>query len=180
MVVRIPENVFLDTSVVNFILDHEEEIHDGAPIRQDASPWVRRDIVALAGIWLTGQRASWRLTISPSTIAEIQDTRNAQRLQVLLGWASELWTYSEECASGSEQREKILFGPTLMTALALLPDPADRQLVREAIAAGCDAFCTRDWRTILRHRESLRSVPLSFLSPHEWWQGISPYAALFA
>src|SRR5712691_5439738 len=122
MVARIPENVFLDTSVVNFILDHGEEIHDGAPIRQDASPWVHRDIAALAGVWLTGQRANWRLTISPSTIAEIEGTRNAQRLQALLGWATELWIYSKECASDSEAREKILLGPTIMTALALLPD----------------------------------------------------------
>lgn len=180
MVAKIPENIFLDTNVVNFILDHGEEIHDGAPVPQNATVWVRRDVAALAGIWLTGQRANWRLTISPTTIAEVEGTRKPQRLHTLLGWASELSIYSEECASDSEPQEKIRCGPTIMTALALLPGPADRQLVREAIASSCDAFCTRDWNTILRHRDSLRSVPILFLSPHEWWQRVAPYAALFA
>jgi len=177
MVSKIPENVFLDTNVVNFFLKFREQIHDGAAIPAEATRWEYGDIEALRGIWLTGQRANWRLTISPTTIAEIQRTSHAPRLHALLGWASELWAYSEEWAATCSRNTQ----PTrdLMSTLSLLPEPADRRLIREAAAADCDAFCTRDWNTILRLRDSLRDVPLSFVSPHEWWQGILPYAALF-
>ena len=174
MVARIPENVFLDTSVVNFILDFGEQIHDGVAVPDNVSPWVCRDIEALTGIWLIGQRAHLRLTISPGTIDEIERTRDSRKIQALWGWASELWIYSEECKATDQSKEKYLFGPTVMAALEVLPDAGDRHLIREAIKADCDAFCTRDWRTILRHREQLRAVPITFLSPHEWWRAMSP------
>ena len=88
MIEQIPKNVFLDTTVVNFILDYGEQIQDGVPISDDITDRVRRDIEALRDIWLTGQRAAWRLTISPTTIAEVQRTRDERRLQDLLGWVS--------------------------------------------------------------------------------------------
>lgn len=92
----IPENVFLDTSVVNFILDCGGQIHDGMSIPDETSVWIARDIEAFRGIWMTGQRASWRFTISLGTIAEIERTGQSERLRDLLNWASELWAYAEE------------------------------------------------------------------------------------
>jgi len=159
-------------------MDYGEQIHDGVRIRGSASPWVRRDIEALRDVWLTGQRANWRITILPRTIAEVQATRDLERLHALMNWTSELWAYSEECALSSEAHEETVHYRTMAT-LSILPDMADRQLVKEAVVSGCDAFCTRDWNTILRHRDSLTDVPLSFISPHEWRQTIVPYAALF-
>jgi hypothetical protein len=174
---KMPETVFLDTTVVNFILEYGEQIHDGVAIPDEATAWVSRDIQALRNIWLTGQRASWRFTISPGTVAEIQRTAHEGRLHDLLNWASELWDYSENCAVLSCSL------PTVrqidFSSLSLLPDAADRNLIQEAVGGGCDAFCTRDWKTILRYRRSLRGIPVSLISPHEWWQTIIPYAALF-
>lgn len=179
MRVRIPENIFLDTTVINFILDYGEQIHNGGTIPEEATAWICRDIQALRDTWLTGQRASWRLTVSPSTITEIQRTRDMQRRQNLLWRASELYFYSEECALASDDDNNPVCGKSIST-LSLLPDAGDKQLVHEAVLSGCDTFCTRDWNTILRLRDSLRDVPLSFVSPYEWWQRILPYSALFA
>ena len=176
---KIPENIFLDTSVVNFILNYGEQIHDGAAIPDNSTTWQRRDIEALRDIWMTGQRANWHLTISPTTIVEIQNTRNVEQLQALLSWASELWVYSKECASKSNRYGHKNCN-VKMTTLSLLPDSGDRKLIEEAVESGCDAFCTRDWKTILRVRDSLRDVPLLFISPNEWRQRIAPYATLFA
>jgi hypothetical protein len=176
---KIPENIFLDTSVVNFILNYGEQIHDGVAIPDNSTTWERRDIEALRDIWLTGQRTNWHLTISPTTIAEIQNTRNVEQLQALLGWASELWIYSKEGAS-KLNRHRQKDRNVKMTTLLLLSDAGDRKLIQEAIENGCDAFCTRDWKIILRIRDSLRDIPLLFVSPNEWWQRIAPYATLFA
>lgn len=175
----IPAHTFLDTSVVNFILDYGPQIHDGLSTPENATRRVARDIDALQGIWLTGQRASWHVTISAGTIAEIEATGQPGRLHDLLNWASELWGYSDECEAlaPSDGCRAQHFD---VAALSVLPDAADRHLIQEAVEAGCDAFCTRDWKTILRHRSSLHDVPLSIISPHEWWDAILPYAPLFA
>lgn len=174
-----PSHIFLDTSVVNFILDYGEQIHDGIPIPDNASFRLARDIDALRGIWLTGQRASWHITLSAATIGEIEATKEPGRLHDLLDWASELSIYSDECEALAPARRNRLQLSHLDT-IALLPDSGDRQLLTEALQLGCDAFCTRDWKTILRCRGQLHGLPLSIIAPHEWWEAILPYAPLFA
>ena len=165
--------------MVNFLLDHGEQIHDGVPTPDHATFRVARDIDALRAIWLTGQRASWHITISDGTIAEIERTGQLGRLHELLGWASELATYSGECEALSPTTPHRIASSQLQK-LDLLLDYRDRQLLCEALQLSCDAFCTRDWKTILRHREQLQDLPISILSPHEWWSAILPYAPLFA
>lgn len=178
MLPKFPGHTFLDTSVVNFILDYGEQIHERVAPPENASWRVARDIDALHGIWVTGQRASWHMTISAGTVEEIQGNGQPGRLHDLLNWACELSIYSDGCeASAPSSHKRRRFD---RAALSILPDAGDRRLICEAVEAGCDAFCTRDWETILRHRDSLRGVPLTIISPHEWWDAIVPYAPLFA
>ena len=164
---------------MNFILDYGEQIQDGVPVPDKASFRVVRDIDALRGIWLTGQRALWHITISAATIGEIERTGQPGRLYDLLDWASELSVYFDECEALARARRNRL-QVSHLNAIALLPDTGDRQLLTEALQLGCDAFCTRDWKTILRRRDQLDSLPLSIIAPHEWWEAILPYAPLFA
>jgi hypothetical protein len=63
--------------------------------------------------------------------------------------------------------------------LDVLPDAADRVLICDAVVYNCDAFCTRDWRTILKHRDLLKDLPLKILTPAEWWSEIKPWAAIW-
>lgn len=52
----IPGRVFLDTSVVNFTLDHGEQIHDNARHPASCVPGLRcRDIQRVPGQALSGQ-----------------------------------------------------------------------------------------------------------------------------
>jgi hypothetical protein len=43
----------------------------------------------------------------------------------------------------------------------------------------CDLFCTRDFRTILKHRGDLSGLPVQIVTPAEWWKRVEPYAALW-
>ena len=70
----IPGRVLLDMNVVNFILDWGEVIHDSGVIPADVSERDAQDILALRDIWLTGQRASWQLAVSPRTYEEVAAT----------------------------------------------------------------------------------------------------------
>lgn len=177
--------VFLDTCVVNLILDYGEQIHENLPIPDRCNRRVARDIDSLVGIFATGQRASWQLAISPLTYREVSATRKPARAVALATWFNELWDYwgnyldtSPDIPSFSEAAELRL---QLLTSgiLGILPDAADRILICDAVAYRCDALCTRDWSTILQFRDQLHELPLRILTPSEWWSEIRPWAGIW-
>ena len=179
----IPGRILLDTNVVNFILDWGEAIHDGGEIPAHVSDRDTEDILALRDIWLTGQRASWQLAISPRTYHEIVATTDLVRRSDLESWFGELWLYWRKFF---DQYQLLDFDADSLARrlvpseiLAVLPDHSDRELLAHAIAYECDAMCTRDRKTILRHRDKLTRVPVRILTPTEWWAAISDYAGLW-
>jgi len=89
----IPGRIFLDTCTLNFVLDNGEAIFDGGVPLPTAPPRVRADIEALRCLFLTGQRASWQLAISPLSCAEVIATRDPERRKTLEGWFFEVWHY---------------------------------------------------------------------------------------
>jgi hypothetical protein len=63
---EVPGRVFLDTCVVNFMLDFGAQIHDGANL-PSVGPRDTADIEALRALFVVGQKAMWQLAISPYT-----------------------------------------------------------------------------------------------------------------
>ena len=92
MNLNVPSRVFLDTCVVNFMLEFGEQIHDGAdlpPVRTREAA----DIEALRNLWVVGQRAIWQLAISPYTYSEIARTKDEEKLRQLHMGFQEIWQY---------------------------------------------------------------------------------------
>ncbi len=182
---ELPGRVFLDTCVVNFILDYGEQIHEGIPPPLEVNDRVAQDIDALYNLFIVGQRAMWQFAISPHTYQEILGTQDSKRRHQLESWFSELWQYWRDIIhqnydlptfiKAEDTRVQLLSS----AALTLLPDFGDRVLVCDAVVYRCDLFCTRDWSTILKHRTRLKDLPLEIVTPKEWWSKIQPYAALW-
>ncbi len=181
----IPRRVFLDTTVVNFALDYGGQIHNGEEIPDELPKRVREDIDALIAIFATGARAFWQLAISPQTYREVTDTSDLRRLYHLEGWFAELRHYWRETVTAMDnlptfiEAEEARIGLLASGLLDVLPDPADRALICDAVVYRCDAFCTRDWHTVLKHREALSGLPLRILTPSEWWKEIKPWGAIW-
>jgi hypothetical protein len=180
----LPGRVFLDTCVVNFILDYGEQIHENLDPPADASDRVRQDVVALRDIFFVGQRANWQLAISPHTYQEVRQTSDPRRRHHLETWFHDIWQYWCDIIDADNdlpsfiEAEHLRIGLLSSGELDCLPDLADRVLICDAIAYRCELFCTRDWTTILRHRDALDDLPLGIVSPTEWWSRIEPYARL--
>lgn len=181
----IPRRVFLDTCVVNLALDYGEQLHNGMPIPESVSPRMKNDIEALCGIFDTGQRAFWEFAISPYTYREVTATKDGVRAHELEQWLFEIWHYwreflhsSQDLPTFSESEELRLLVLSSGT-LDILPDFADRALICDALAYRCDAFCTRDYSTILKFRERIEELPLRIITPHEWWIQIKPWAHIW-
>lgn len=183
--IQVPMRVFLDTSVLNFILDHGECIFDGINPPDDLPSRAARDIEALRRIFATGGRAFWQLAVSPWTYVEIAGTQDIARRAYVENWFFEVWnewqftlandqTLPALYEAESERIQWLSYG-----GLDALPDLEDRVLLCDALTYRCDCFCTRDWKTILKHRDSVVAT-VEIVTPHEWWMKIRPYASLWA
>jgi hypothetical protein len=95
---------------------------------------------------------------------------------LLKQFASELAAPTDD-----DRRYAMSIGRKMIDApfTAGLPDKADRELIGNAVGLQCDAFCTRDRRTIIRKRASLRQLPIKVMTPLEWWQHVKPWASPF-
>lgn len=183
---EIPGRAFLDTSTLNFILEHGEYIFDGVNPPSSLGKRMIQDIDALYNVFFTGKRASWQLAISPFSYKEVISTADRAKRYYLENWFMEVWHYwlgilehANDLPSFIEAehtRIKLLSSGIL----DVLPDIEDRILICDAIVYNCDCFCTRDWKTILKYRSQLASLPIRILTPIEWWKLIEPFAGLWA
>ena len=175
----------MDTCAVNFILDYGDSIHEFVPPPPDASERECTDIKAFQGIFATGQRAFWEFAISPHTYHEVVATRDFSKMRRLESWFFEIWGYWREFLHSSDnlpsfsEAEETRIELLSTGALDVLPDISDRILIIDAVLYRCDLFCTRDWKTILKHREDLMELPVKIATPKEWWDTISPSADLY-
>jgi hypothetical protein len=182
---HIPRRVFLDTCVVNLALDFGEQIHERADIPLRLVPREKADVEALCGVFDTGRRAFWQVAISPHTYCEVTATADPTRRHYLESWFFEIWAYWQEFLHSADnlptfaEAEEIRLRLLSSSAIRLLPDVSDRVLLCDAIAYACDAFCTRDWSTILKHRDQLKEVPIQIVTPAEWWAIVRPWAAIW-
>jgi len=181
----VPGRVFLDTSVVNFILEFGEQIHDGADKPRWVSKYQSEDIDALYNIFLAGRRADWQLAISPFTYYEIAHTVDQKKNSQLSSWFIEIWNHWINIIESNNdlltlvEAEKLR--TTMLTSNVLddLPDIHDRVLIIDALVYRCDCFCTRDWNTILNRRDKLTGIGIPILTPFELWDRIRPFAHLW-
>ena len=144
------------------------------------------DVDTLYNIFVTGQRAMWQLAISPHTYQEIARTQHAVRRHELDQWFNELWQYWRDVIEQNNDlptfrdAENLRVHPLRSGLADVLPDLSDRVLMCDAIVYRCELFCTRDWTTILKHRARLVGIPISIVTPAEWWEKIQPYAGIWA
>jgi hypothetical protein len=183
---EIPGRAFLDTSVVNFILEFGDQIHDGAPNPEGLNTYQIEDIDALHNIFLTGRRADWQLAISPFTYYEIAHTSDPNKRMGLSRWFLEVWDHWIGIVENDDGFPTLIEAEKLRRTLLTsndfdeLPDIHDRILLVDALVYRCDCFCTRDWNTMLRKRDRLIGVGMPVLRPSEWWGKIRPFAGLWA
>ena len=140
---------------------------------------MRDDIEALRAVFDTGQRAFWELAVSPHSYREVVATQDAARAHKLEQWFFEIWHYWSEFLRSSDdlpslsEAEETRIAILSCGALDTIADMADRVLLCDAVIYKCDAFCTRDWKTLLRFRDDLRGLPLEIITPVEWWERIA-------
>jgi hypothetical protein len=183
MTMPLPRRIFLDTNVVNFIVDYDDYIFENEEITARLSDADRQDVEALQLFFRTGERAHWEMVVSDLTYSELMATPDERRRRVLVRWFGMVWEHWRVCFDEdgtldddhASDLQRKLEGSGL---LATFRDKNDRALIAHAIAYGCDAFMTRDRRSILRCVGHAIDLPLEFLTPSDWGRRLRPYAGL--
>lgn len=169
----LPQRIFLDTSVVNFIVDNSESIFDGGIIGDNINDRTYDDILAMRRILYYADHNPIEMIISQTTFREIQATADPVKKEKLEIFCSDLWQYFHQLIDNDYRvpgvEVKYYEEYLLDKGLNKLIDANDRKLVVEALFYKCDIFCTRDWRTVLKHRRDLiKKIPIEILTPIEW------------
>jgi hypothetical protein len=172
---EIPSRVFLDTNIIDCLVKWPKCIFEMEETPPEIEDKLRTDIESLMHVFHVGSRAYWDLVASELTLRELSATQDAALREELLEYGIGFVNGNENKRYASDLARRLRDS----SFLASLPDSNDRDLIAHAIAFQCDAFCTRDLRTIHRKRASLRALPLKILTPAEWWQHIKPWAGLW-
>ncbi len=172
----IPRRIFLDTNVVNLMVKYSEQVFEQAWLPDGLDRTRAHDVEALMHVFHFGGRAPWEIVASRKTLSEIGETPDPAVRDGLFDYAGELVDPpTEDSAYAASLGRRLIDAPFT----AALPDPADRELIGNAIGLGCDVFCTCDRRTVVRKREHLRQLPIRILTPAEWWAHVKPWAGLW-
>jgi len=184
--IDIPGRIFLDTSCLNFIVENGDYLFDGCEIPEKVTERQYVDLESLYNMFRTGKRAFWQIMVSRTSFGEVWNTSNLKKRMDLKNWVSEIWIYWNELLINSKdiptstELDRIIKIWIDSGKLDILPDKTDRFLICEAIAYNCDCFLTRDFKTILKHRDQLKRIlSMKILTPYEWWKIISPYARIW-
>ena len=170
---KLPQRIFLDTSVVNFIVDYSEYIFDRVNVPDNINERIFNDINAIKIIYYYADHNPIEMIVSQTTLQEISATEDAAKKQKLVNYYDELCVHFHYLIDDLEMpgiQTKYYEEYLWDKGLKHLHDAGDRRLIAEAIMCNCDIFCTRDWKTILKHRLLLKEkIPLEILTPMEWY-----------
>lgn len=174
----IPHRIFLDTNIVDCLVKWRDCVfeHQATPTEVDST--LREDIESLMHIFTVGGRANWDLVASEKTVAELNDTPNMDLRNDLLDYGVGLASYGRDHGVESYARDlaRRLVGSRFVAGLS---DPADQELIAHAVAFRCDAFCTRDRRSLHSKRARVKQLPIRIMTPAEWWRHVKPWAGLW-
>jgi len=169
----LPNRIFLDTSVINLIVEYSDVIFDGAYLDENLNNRIYYDLLGIIRIFHYANHNAIEMAVSKTTFNEISATKDNIKRKQLETYCNEISQYFHYLVDDDYTKPSVLAKYTeeylLERGLDKLIDPNDRRLIVEALFYKCDVFCTRDWRTILSQRKALRDViPLQILTPLEW------------
>jgi hypothetical protein len=175
---QIPCRIFLDTNVINRLVQWVGQIFEFEPIPDGLNPVVADDVEALRHVLHGLDRTRIELLASSKMIDELRNTPDDALRHALVSYGVE---FVRDQISEDDHQFAIDFGRRLVGSqfVASLPHAADQELIGHAIALGCDTFCTCDRKSIIRKRDRLQ-LPIRLMTPVEWWAHTKPWAGLWS
>ncbi len=178
----LPRRVFLDSSILHNVHKYGEFLFENQQLRaeEDIRKWQHgpTEINALRNILFVSRRADFQFAVSRNSLKEVAGKEDS----AFLDWARDMLRYWEECLAwtglGNPSTAEALSAKLETERFAYL-SAGDCALLRDAIAVGCDAFLTMDFKLRKNSRHLQRELNIRVLSPSDYWILVSPWAALY-
>jgi hypothetical protein len=178
----LPRRLFLDSSTLQTLLDYGEFIWENVESppgdRAHEIPGFLDDLDALRTIFQVNDRAGFDIVLSPNTLAEVIDKRDASYTR----WAHDVvdhWlTRIEEYEGGAFQGSGEELARQLDAAKGYI-STKDMLLLKDAVALECEVFLTMEKKLPKQTVKIAALVPLQVLRPPEYWALLRPWAALY-
>lgn len=159
----LPRGVFLDTSVVAYLVDHGEAIFENRAPDPSLAEQQRRQIEALRVLMLLTSRAGIAFAVSPEVVRQ-REGRGGYVLDIADHWA----IAREE--QGIQER-----GLAPMSLIATL-SPKDQIILAEAYRSGCEVVLTNDLKwTRDKHRTALAAMGMGVHTPEGLVDRLRPW-----
>jgi len=175
----IPRRVFLDSSVLQALHEYASFVYENRELSANArilnTPNGHHHLKALRSIMQADSRAQFEFALSGNSLTEVAGKRDQSYLQ----WAVMVLERWEQCLEDSGFGGSPAVAGLLCTRNFGYLAYGDRELLKDAVGLGCDAFLTMDARL---HRNALHlenSIGMRILTPASMWTLLKPWAALF-
>jgi len=169
--------IFLDTCVLNLIVENSEAIFDGYYDDIELSDRVSGDVFALSQFFQIGSHVGFEIVVSETTFNEVLSTADKEKASRLRNFCTEIWLYQAEYLDAKRLMPESEFNAIedylVGHGFSQLKDSNDRRLLIQAAYYGCNFFCTRDWKTILKYRQVLNKIKIQAITPMELMKLIS-------
>lgn len=171
---NIPNRIFLDSNVLQYIHKYGEELFDNKKISKDTDNI--KNIKSLRNILFIGKRGNLELVLSKNSLQEIKAKKDFQYKQ----WADEVFYYwlnrtklYEKGETFLGEGEKVLKNINEKEFDYLSDD--DKELVFDAIRLECDGFLTMDKKLWTKKDHIEKNLPIKILQPFEFWKLMKSY-----
>jgi hypothetical protein len=175
-----PARIFLDSSTLQTLERYGAFLYENEDIaptdRLHKNPLGVMNLEALRSIMQVAQRAPFEFALSHNSFQEVRAKADPRYLQ----WAFDVLDHWETCL---EEAGDDSLKPE---AAALLDNPsigylsiADRDLLKDALALGCDSFLTMENRLPRNAVHLQQATGLRVSSPVSMWTDIERWAGLF-
>lgn len=177
----VPGRVFLDSSVLQAVHSYGEQIFENQELPADAriarTPEGNESIEALTAIFAVNKRAQFQFALSEASLGEAADRQDPGYLQ----WAFDVMDHCRVwlAESGGPEAANAVLSLRMDHPRFGYLSVKDRRLLADAMALGCDAFLTMDFRLLRNGDDVGRAVGLRLLSPAAFWDVLKPWAGLW-
>lgn len=177
----LPRRIFLDSNVLQTLLDYGgfiwegEALPDSAKVLNDRFGLVKLE--ALRAIMFVNQRAGFEFALSERSLDEVRDSGDPKYLQ----WAYDVLDHWQACveeSGGLAPADVSLIDKLDGRSFGYLSEK-DRYLIKDAILLGCEAFLTFENKLASKGQHLEREVGLKVVTPAEYWELLRPWARLF-
>ena len=180
---RIFSRIFLDTDIVHYLVEYDEEIFDNQDVQINdtltSDQFEKKNVESLRNLF-GFPRSNFRLVISTNVIEEIMkkgDAHHTQYVHELKDYCDVINEHDGNLQIFHDRDQQLLI--EFDTRIGFLSN-SDKKLIIDAVRLQCKYFMTMNEK-LLKNKIQIKNLTgITLIRPYEFWDLVRPYMSLLA